>query len=85
MVIACADRVEMIEGNMYFPPESLKMEFFEETSHTTTCGWKGTCNYYTVKVNGKEIKNVAWVYRNPRPAAKKISGYVAFYPDVVTK
>jgi uncharacterized protein (DUF427 family) len=84
-VIASSDKVVMIEGNMYFPAESLKKEFFVETAHTSVCGWKGTCNYFTISVNGKEVKNGAWQYRSPKPAAKEIENFVAFYPQIKTK
>lgn len=85
VVIAESDNVENVEGNIYFPPESLKMEYFTATDKTTVCGWKGTANYYTVKVNGKEVQNGAWQYKTPKSAAKNIEGYVAFYRQIETK
>ncbi len=81
-VIAESETFELVEGNVYFPPEALKMEFFRPSQTTTTCGWKGTCNYYSVVVDGKEATDAAWVYRDPKEAAKNIKGYVAFWKGV---
>lgn len=85
VVIASSDKVVDVDGYIYFPPESLKMEFFKETNHTTTCGWKGTCNYYTISAGGKSAENACWQYRNPKPTAKHIENYVGFYPVVKIK
>jgi uncharacterized protein (DUF427 family) len=58
------------------------MEYFTPTSHTTVCGWKGLCNYYTVTVNGQKNENSAWVYKDPKPAAAEIKDHVAFWKGV---
>ena len=81
-IIAESDTFEVVEGNVYFPPASLKMEFFRPSQTTTVCGWKGTASYYSVVVDGKEATDAAWVYRDPKEAAKNISGYVAFWKGV---
>lgn len=81
-VIAESDTAESVEGNTYFPPESLARENFSETDHTTFCGWKGTANYYSVTVEGETAENVAWTYKNPKPEAAHIKEFVAFYPAV---
>ncbi|KAJ3414238.1 hypothetical protein HDV05_006855 [Chytridiales sp. JEL 0842] len=81
-VIAETDKFETVEGNIYFPPESLKMEYFKPSSTHTTCGWKGVASYYTVSVNGKENADSAWYYPTPKDAAKNIAGYVAFWRGV---
>jgi uncharacterized protein (DUF427 family) len=81
-IIAESDTFEVVEGNVYFPPSALKMEFFKPTATTTTCGWKGTCNYYTVSVDGKDVVDAAWVYKTPKDAAKNIAGHVAFWKGV---
>ena len=52
-VLAESDKTIVVEGNHYFPPESIKKEFFQERGTHTTCGWKETASYYTVKINGK--------------------------------
>ncbi|KAI5794498.1 hypothetical protein DFH27DRAFT_138774 [Peziza echinospora] len=82
-VIAEADHYEVVEGNVYFPPESLKKEYFKPTSTQTTCSWKGVAHYYTVEVNGMKDIDAAWYYPETKPAAEKIKGYVAFYKNKV--
>jgi uncharacterized protein (DUF427 family) len=72
----------VVEGNHYFPPNSLKKEFFKKSNHETICPWKGTANYYDIVVKGKTNKDAAWFYQNPKPEAKNISGYVAFWKGV---
>jgi uncharacterized protein (DUF427 family) len=82
VVLAESDRYEVVEGNVYFPPEALKMEYFRPSDTRTTCGWKGVASYYTVTVNGKENPDAAWYYPEPKPAASHIKGYVAFWRGV---
>ncbi len=84
-VIASSDHCIVIEGNKYFPPDSLKMEFFASSAHTSVCSWKGDANYYDVIVDGKTNANAAWVYQNPKSAASEIKGYVAFWKGVEVK
>lgn len=84
-VLAESDRTEIVEGNHYFPPESIRWEYFKESSTHTTCPWKGQANYYTIVVNGKENRDAAWYYPNPKEAAKQIKGYVAFWHGVEVK
>lgn len=81
-VIAQTDRVENVEGNLYFPPESVKREFLRESPTTTVCGWKGTANYYTIVVDGRENPDAVWYYPDPKPAAAKIKGMIAFWRGV---
>lgn len=81
-VIAESDETVIIEGNHYFPPISLKKEYYLDSSHQSTCPWKGLANYYTIKVGNKTEENAAWVYKNPLEAAKEIKGYVAFWKGV---
>lgn len=81
-VIAESDQTIVVEGNHYFPPDSLKREYFKPSTHTTVCGWKGTANYYDVVVDGQTNANAAWYYANPLPAAAQIAGYVAFWKGV---
>jgi len=82
-VIAESDDTILLEGNHYFPFDSINQAFLRESSHTTTCGWKGLANYYSIDVNGKINENAIWVYRNPKTAAAEIKGYVAFWHGVV--
>ena len=81
-VIAESDSTIVIEGNHYFPPESIKKEFFQESNTHTQCSWKGTASYYTVKINGKDNRDSAWYYPEPSDAAKEIKGYIAFWRGV---
>lgn len=82
VVLAEADNTEMVEGNHYFPPDSLNKEYFQESNKQTTCPWKGVASYYTVKVNGQENVDAAWYYPNPKDAARNITGHVAFWRGV---
>lgn len=82
-VIADSDETVIVEGNHYFPPDSLKPEFFSETAgYHTTCPWKGLASYYDVTVGDESVRGVAWTYKDPSTAAAGIKDYVAFYPKV---
>lgn len=81
-VIAETDEHELVEGNVYFPPGSIRREFFQPSSTTTVCGWKGTANYYNVVVDGQENKDAAWYYADPKPAAANIKDHIAFWRGV---
>lgn len=82
VVIAESDDIVEVEGNAYFPRESLHDEFFVESDHTSVCGWKGTASYLTVEVEGDRNQNAAWFYPSPKNAAKEIEGRVAFWKGV---
>lgn len=82
VVLAQSDRCEVVEGNQYFPPESLNQDYFQASPTHTTCGWKGVASYYTLVVNGQENKDAAWYYPDPKDAAKNIKDYVAFWRGV---
>ncbi len=82
VVIAETDNYEVVENNIYFPPESIKKEYFKESDTHSVCPWKGTANYYTIVVNGKLNKDAAWYYPEAKDAAKNIEGYVAFWRGV---
>jgi uncharacterized protein (DUF427 family) len=81
-VIAESNKTIIVERNHYFPPESIKKEFFEESSTHTTCPWKGVASYRTVIVDGKQNRDAAWYYPAPRELAKGIKNYVAFWKGV---
>jgi len=81
-VIAESDKCESVEGNKYFPPDTIKSEYFKETSTHSTCPWKGVANYYTLVVDGKENKDAAWYYPDAKEAAKNVKGYIAFWKGV---
>jgi uncharacterized protein (DUF427 family) len=82
-VLAESDNTEVVEGNQYFPPDSLNQEYFKSIDKTTVCGWKGTANYYDIVVDGKVNSGAAWYYADPKPQASNIKGYVAFYRNKV--
>lgn len=82
VVIAESNRTEMVEGNHYFPPETVKTEFLSASQKKTICGWKGEASYYNIEVNGQTNLNAAWYYPNPKSAANNIKGYVAFWRGV---
>lgn len=81
-VVAESATTEVVEGNHYFPADSVKPEYLEASEHTSECGWKGTANYYHVVVAGERNENAAWTYREPKPEADNIAGYVAFWKGV---
>lgn len=84
-VIAESNETVVVEGNHYFPPDSVNREYLSDTDHTTVCGWKGTASYYSLNVNGKTLNNVAWYYPEPKDAVAEIVNYVAFYPQVTVE
>ena len=81
-VIADSDKCIEVEGNQYFPPDSIKKEFFKESDTHTDCPWKGTASYYDIVVDEKENKDAAWCYPDPKPEAANIKGYIAFWKGV---
>jgi uncharacterized protein (DUF427 family) len=81
-VLAESERTEMVEGNHYFPPESLDRSHLRESATHTTCGWKGVASYYDVVVDGKTNSDAAWYYPAPKEAAERIKDYVAFWHGV---
>ncbi len=84
--IAESNDTIVIENNHYFPPNSVKQEYLQESKHTTVCSWKGNCNYKHLVVEGKVNENALWYYANPKDAAKEIAGYAAFWKGVeITK
>ena len=81
-VLAVSDETVRLEGNHYFPPESLAQEYFQPSATHSTCPWKGQASYLTVTVDGRTNPDAAWYYSQPRRAAAKIRGYVAFWHGV---
>ncbi len=80
--LADSDATIVVEGNHYFPPDSIDRQFFEASEKHTTCGWKGEASYYTVAVDGTKNPDAAWYYPEPLPAAENIKDYVAFWRGV---
>lgn len=81
-VIAESDQTQIVEGNHYFPSESVKREHLQPSDTTTVCSWKGTANYYHVVADGKENTDAAWCYASPKPEADQIKGCIAFWKGV---
>jgi uncharacterized protein (DUF427 family) len=81
-IIAESDDIINVEGNSYFPSESIKKEFFRESTTETVCPWKGTASYYNLNVDGAENQDAAWYYADPKPQADSIKGRVAFWKGV---
>ena len=81
-VIAESDRFEIVEGNVYFPPETVKAEYLRPSDAHTDCPWKGTASYHDLEVDGVRNVNAAWYYPETKAAAKKVEGYVAFWHGV---
>ncbi|PQJ31141.1 hypothetical protein BST92_04030 [Nonlabens arenilitoris] len=81
-IIAESDNTKVIENNHYFPADSLKTDFFKESTTQSNCPWKGIASYYTIEVDGSTNKDAAWYYPNTKHAAKEIEGYVAFWKGV---
>jgi len=82
VVLAQSDRTEIVEGNHYFPPESVNMDYFVPSDKQTTCPWKGVASYYTIQVGDETNPDAAWFYREPKPAASNIKDRVAFWRGV---
>ena len=81
-VLAESDKTVVIEGNHYFPPESINKEYFQESTTHTVCPWKGTASYYDVVISGETNKDAAWYYPEPKPAAHEIKDHIAFWHGV---
>lgn len=81
-VIAESDETIVVEGNHYFPAESLRREFVEPSATHTVCGWKGTASYYDVHVDGETAKDGVWYYPEPFDAARQVKDRVAFWKGV---
>jgi len=79
---ASSDEVEIVEHNVYFPPERVKKEYLQDSSHTTMCPWKGVASYYNVVVDGQVNGNAAWYYPTPSEAAKTLKNRIAFWHGV---
>jgi uncharacterized protein (DUF427 family) len=81
-VLAESDQTIVVEGNHYFPPDSVKQQFLAPSDKHTTCHWKGVASYYHVQVGAKSNADAAWYYPEPKQAAKSIRDYVAFWRGV---
>ena len=76
------DRVRVVEGNVYFPPDTVRMDHLHPSATHTDCPWKGTASYYDVDVGQDRNRDAAWYYPDPKDAAAAIRGHVAFWKGV---
>jgi uncharacterized protein (DUF427 family) len=81
-VIAESTDTVVVEGNQYFPADSVKPDYLVASDTTSVCPWKGTASYYTLVVDGRENKDAAWFYPQPKDAAANIKDHVAFWKGV---
>ena len=81
-VVAQSEDTVVVEGNHYFPRDSLVAEYFEPSDKTTVCPWKGTASYLTLRVEGEINADAAWTYPTPKEAAAQIKDRVAFWRGV---
>ena len=81
-LIASSDDIVTVEGNAYFPRESVNDEVLRDSATTSMCPWKGTARYFTLAAGGAENRDAAWYYPEPKDAAKEIKGRVAFWKGV---
>lgn len=81
-VLAESEDTVVVEGNHYFPAESLRAEYFAPSDHRSVCPWKGVASYRSVVVDGQVNPDAAWEYEHPSILARKIKGHVAFWRGV---
>jgi uncharacterized protein (DUF427 family) len=81
-ILAESDDTVMVEGNHYFPVDSINEEFFVRNERYTICPWKGMASYYDLVVDGEINRGAAWYYPSPKPAAENITGHIAFWRGV---
>ncbi len=84
-IVAESEKTIVIEGNHYFPTETIKREFFKDSETHTVCPWKGTASYYSIEVDGKTNQDAAWYYPETKELANAIEGYIAFWKGVVVE
>lgn len=81
-IIAHSADYKILEGQYYFPPESIRKEHLQKNGNQYMCRWKGTADYYDVVVDEKVNKDAAWTYPHPDAEAKGIQGYFSFWNGV---
>ena len=84
-VIAESDSTKVVEGNHYFPPDSIDAAHLQPSDKETYCGWKGQASYYDIETGGDRLRNAAWYYPHPFPWIRKIRNHVAFWSGVEIK
>lgn len=81
-VIASSDDTIVVEGNHYFPADSVDPAVLVPSKTTSVCGWKGTAHYHSLHVDGAENRDAAWYYPDPKSKAENIRGRIAFWKGV---
>ena len=81
-VLAESEKTEVVEGNHYFPPESVNWDYFKPSATNSVCPWKGLASYHNLHVEGQINEDAAWYYPEPKDAAARIKNYVAFWKGV---
>lgn len=81
-VLAESDKTLVVEGNHYFPPAAVRMEYLRPSNTRTDCHWKGSASYYNLEVKGESNPDAAWYYPDPLPAASQIKDHIAFWKGV---
>ncbi len=82
VIIAESNKTLVIEGNHYFPMDSVNTEYLNGSITKTVCHWKGEASYYHIDVKGKINRDAAWYYPNPLDAAKQVKNHIAFWKGV---
>lgn len=82
IVVAESDKTQEVDDYVYFPESSVKREYLRPSSTVSTCPWKGQARYYSLMIDGQENQDAAFYYPNPKPAARKIKGHIAFWRGV---
>ena len=82
ITLAESDKTIVVEGNHYFPPDSINNDLFKSSPTTSICPWKGEAHYYNITAGGSENKDAGWYYPEPKDAAKEIKNYIAFWKGV---
>ena len=81
-IVADSDATRVVEGNHYFPPDSVHRKYFTDSQTSTHCPWKGDASYYSLEIDGTKNEDAAWYYPTPKDAAAEIKDYVAFWRGV---
>ncbi len=84
-LIAESTKTEVVDGNHYFPPESVKMDFFTPTETKSTCPYKGDASYFSITVGDDTNADAAWVYKEPKEGFAHIKDYIAFWKGVAVE
>lgn len=84
-ILAESNHCQELEGNCYFPPESLRRKYFRPSRTKSYCPWKGEAYYYNIVINGQTLQDAAWYYPSPKSDAQHIRRYVAFWGEMGVK